>query len=390
MKLSNSNINITAYLLTFIGYMTLTLSLTLTSYLASALNLTEGATEVGISLSFFTFSLSAIFFATLSDIFTAKRVLLVSQIISISGLLTLGFTQHSTTMYAGFFLLGLGTGCYSSISRALISRNTLDKTHMKRSFAVLSTCIILAPVMSSYLVLLMTNFSWRAAYIAMAILEISLLSYSYSSLKIDAKHQVLIAKKKILTGFTHALSQRSYVINVIIAAAMFSFFLGVLMSAFRGLVADDLELNVKQFSLLFLICSISYIAGIFTFRFKANSSHKKRYNFGILAIIFILVIIYSIFTPSIYTLLTIYFICFFTGFLVPAATGNAMTDISKGHGSAAAMLTFSVAFFMAIWEFIRAHSSMSDYHFILMALWVTFIATFILKLITYLMPSKKP
>ncbi|WP_231138805.1 hypothetical protein [Francisella orientalis] len=48
-------------------------------------------------------------------------------------------------------------------------------------------------------------------------------------------------------------------------------------------------------------------------------------------------------------------ICYFLGFFIPMATGAAMSNITKGHGTAAAMITFSVALCMSIWGFLKAH-----------------------------------
>ncbi|AHB99093.1 MFS transporter [Francisella orientalis] len=69
------------------------------------------------------FSISAILFATLTDVFTEKRVLFFSQSLSIFGLICLGLSDNIYAVYVGFVSLGLGMGCYSSIARALISRN---------------------------------------------------------------------------------------------------------------------------------------------------------------------------------------------------------------------------------------------------------------------------
>lgn len=166
--------NLLAYFLTYVGYMTLTISMTLTPSLASNLYLSDYVTQIAMSLSFFMFSVSAILFATLSDVFTAKRVLLFSQSLSIFGLVCIGLSDSIYTVYIGFVSLGLGTGCYSSIARALISRNADNNSQMKKAYSVLSVMIIVAPIVSTYLALLLIPISWRAAYFCMATIEVVL------------------------------------------------------------------------------------------------------------------------------------------------------------------------------------------------------------------------
>ena len=216
----------------------------------------------------------------------------------------------------------------------------------------------------------------------MAGIELTLLIYSYSILKIDAKKQILIKPKNILDGFKHSFSQPRYIINVLMVSVMFSFYLGVLMSSFKGLFVDEIGVSIKYFSLLFLASSLIYILGVFSYRHKTSSTHKVKYNYGPLLILFVAILVYTVISLSISNVsITIYVICYILGFMIPLTTGAAMTNITKGHGSAAAFITFSVAFFMFVWEFARARLSISNYHFILLALWTTFIIVVLLKLL---------
>ncbi len=257
-------VNMLAYLLSYVGFMTLTLSMSLTPLLANTIHVNHSTTQIAMSLSFFMFSISAVIFATLSDIFTARKVLFIAQCLSITGLILLSISHDIYSMYIGFVIVGIGTGCYASISRAIISRNSTDKIQMKSAIAVISCCIIIAPVISTYLALVFIPISWRLAYVIMAIIEISLLLYSLPTLRTDAKKQVLILKTDILSGFKHALSQPTYVLNIITVAVLFSFYLGVLMSSFKGLIIDEFKLPISYFTILFLATSLIYILGIFS------------------------------------------------------------------------------------------------------------------------------
>ncbi|MED7819517.1 MULTISPECIES: MFS transporter [unclassified Francisella] len=382
--------NLLAYFLTYVGYMTLTISMPLISTLSASLDISEDEAQLAMSLSFFMFSLSAILFATLSDIFTAKKVLFLSQSLSITGLVILGIANNIHILYIGFVCLGLGTGCYSSIARALISRNADDITQMKKAYAILSITIIVAPIVSTYLVLCLIPISWRLAYFTMALIEVVLFIFSINILRIDAQNQILIPVSEILYGFVHALSKPRYLLNVMIAALLFSFYLGVLMSSYKGLLVDELDVSINVFTVIFLLASVFYILGILSFRMKADAVHKKRYRLGVLVLAFIFIILYSFLKVSLYsTVISLQLICYFLGFFVPLATGAAMSDITKNHGTAAAMVTFSVGFCMSIWGFVKAHVEMSNYHLILLALWVCFGLALLLKIVVVFIVDRK-
>lgn len=382
--------NLLAYFLTYVGYMTLTISMPLISTLSASLDISEDEAQMAMSLSFFMFSLSAILFATLSDIFTAKKVLFFSQSLSITGLVILGIANNIHILYIGFVCLGLGTGCYSSIARALISRNADNITQMKKAYAILSITIIVAPIVSTYLVLCLIPISWRLAYFTMALIEVVLFIFSINILRIDAQNQILIPASEILSGFVHALSKPRYLLNVMIAALLFSFYLGVLMSSYKGLLVDELDVSINVFTVIFLLASVFYILGILSFRMKADAVHKKRYRLGVLVFAFIFIILYSFLKVSLYsTVISLQLICYFLGFFVPLATGAAMSDITKNHGTAAAMVTFSVGFCMSIWGFVKAHMEMSNYHLILLALWVCFGLALLLKIVVVFIVDRK-
>lgn len=172
------------------GYMTITISITLTRSLASNLGLSDYVTQMAMSLSFFMFSISTILFATLSDIFTAKNYYF-PQSLSIFGLICLGLSDSIYVVYIGFVSLWLGTGCYSSITRALMSRNADNNNQMKKAYSVLSIMIIIAPIVSTYLALSLIPISWKFAYFCMAMIEILLFIFSVSILRTDTQKQIL-------------------------------------------------------------------------------------------------------------------------------------------------------------------------------------------------------
>jgi MFS family permease len=256
---------------------------------------------------------------------------------------------------------------------------------MKRSFAIMSCFVIISPVISAYLALMVIPVSWRLTYLFMALIELGVMIYSIPILRNDSTKQKLILRTDILSGFKHALSKPSYVINMVTVAILFSFYLGVLMSSFKNLVVHQLNMSINMFSILFLAASLIYILGIISYRFRSHVSHKRRYTVGILVILFFAILCYSLTNINVmYIIPILYIICYFIGFLAPLATGVAMSNISHGHGSAAAMITFAVTFFMALWEYMKAHLKLHSYDFILISLWIMFSILVVMKILQML------
>lgn len=101
----------------------------------------------------------------------------------------------------------------------------------------------------------------------MATIEMVLFIFSIKILTADDQRKIVISASKILSGFAHALSQPRYLLNVMIVAILFSFYLGVLMSSFKGLLVDELNMSIDVFTIVFLVTSLLYILGIFSYRF---------------------------------------------------------------------------------------------------------------------------
>ena len=385
-----SRIVLLSYMLTFVGYMTLTLSMSTLSDVANGIGLSLNSVQMAMSLSFLMFSFSAIFLSTLSDVLTARKILVFAQSISICGLLLLSVSLSEMFMYISFIMIGLGTGCYSSISRSMISRNTTSNTQMKKSFAVLSISIIIAPLASTYLFLIVNKISWRLVYVAMALIEIILFVYSRPILKSDQKRHHTIKIYQILSNFKGSLSQPMYVLNVVVVAVLFSLYLGVLVASLKNILTMQPNVvNGFEYSIIILGLSLLYILGVFTYRYNAAISHTLKFQIPFIILLFIAALAYSVFkVDTISTVICMYVICYCIGLITPLSTGMAMSVIKHGHGVAAAMLTFSVTFMMSIWWLIKANSTLSEYGFVVVAIWATFVVLILARVMLFFYTHK--
>jgi MFS transporter, DHA1 family, 2-module integral membrane pump EmrD len=194
-----------AYLLVFVGYMTLTLSLPLVGMKHASLPGTTADLRYGLSLLFLMFSVSAISLSRLADIVGARRVLAFAQPVSIIGLLIVAASTHVWIMYLGFFLMGAGTGCYSSIARLIISKHTGSATSMRKAFALFSIWVMVAPLCSMHLMIAFAHMHWRLGYVAMAVIELALLVLVACILKKRAIQKDSMHLAPILKGYGYCL-----------------------------------------------------------------------------------------------------------------------------------------------------------------------------------------
>ncbi|AWF80437.1 hypothetical protein BTJ40_06215 [Microbulbifer sp. A4B17] len=128
--------------------MTLMLSMPLSDAITSSLGVQSSHIQLGISMLYLMFSISAIVISILSDLFSAERTLKYAQLMSIFGLFIIANTHSLTTFYLGCALVGGGTGCYSSIGRSVMLRHAQNPEAVKKRTSFISLTIIVAPILS--------------------------------------------------------------------------------------------------------------------------------------------------------------------------------------------------------------------------------------------------
>ncbi|MBK2123877.1 MFS transporter [Fangia hongkongensis] len=377
-----SVINFTANILTLVGYMTLTLSLSLTSDVARHLSLSHSAVLSAISALFMIYSISAIILASASDVIGASKVLNVVQVISIIGLVIVSLAQNLGMLYLGFILMGIGTGPYASIARSFVSRHAINALQMKKSYSLLSICIVVAPLLSSLMARTLATESWRLAYIAMAVIELALLISCRGVLLYDKSSQKLIKLNTIIKNFAYIFSARGYAINLIMLVFVFSFYIQIIMANASGLLQGTLNMTAVAFNIVLCLITLFYILGILSYRRMTEVAHRIVYRFILLALFVIFAVLFSTLPYSaLYLSIALILLSFCAGYIAPLSTGSAMLYIERGHGSAAAAVSFTVTFGVSVWTFIQAHLAWDVYDFMLLGLWVTVIGSVLITLI---------
>ncbi len=351
--------------------MTLTISLPLLSFIAKYLNISYADAQYGVSVLFFTFSLSAIFLSSLSDMLGTFAVLKYAQLLSIVGLWILCFSQTKTIFLLGCFCLGCGTGCYASNARALISRHALNEESMKKSFATMSILIILAPIVSSYLAMTANVLNWRFAYAAMAFIEIILAIYALWVLSHEDTSYRHKKVSNLILGFVDCLKQKIFFLNMIFLGIGLSIFMQLFIANIHQLLINEREISVAHFEMLLLLMSIMYIIGILFFRKFGIKLPSYLIRISLMLMLVMGALIFSFSHSLTLIMLGIYIVCAALGFAVPFGTSSGMSVIKHHHGSAAALFTFSFACISGVWSIIQTHLLIGTKDFISLGLWVS-------------------
>lgn len=360
-----------AYALSLVSYMTLMLSVPLISTIAESLKVNVNDIHLGMSLLFFLFSLSAILFSVLSDIFGAYTTLKFAQVTSLLGLLLLANTHDITVFYLGCILIGAGTGCYSPIGRALLLRHTNNPKAIKIFTSKISICVIIAPILASILARGMTFFNWHYAYYCMFIIELVLLIVSQIILKNDSQQSLLI--RNIKKTLWHCLSQKNFVLNTLSTGIGYAVFMQTIMGNAQSILSQTRVVGYNQMNEIVLGLSAVYIIGIFTFRRLIHLDNLPfvRLLFVTLFLFGSGLLFYSK-THFVLSITALYIISFTIGFLNPMSSSFAMANIKLGQGMASALLTFAFALVSSLYSLAQANLMLSNEQFTLGSMFVSF------------------
>ena len=149
-------------------------------------------------------------------------------------------------------------------------------------------------------------------------------------------------------------------------------------------------MNLVAFNIFIFGLALMYVVGAITYRLSAHASQHTFYR-GILMVLLVGCATYFSIAPItlLHMTLSILFLCFCAGFIAPLSTGDAMSKISEGHGSAAAIISFSGGLAMSIWAFVQSNLSITHYEFIKLGLWITVILTIVINVVIIALQLKK-
>ena len=344
--------------------MTLTLSLPLSSALSTLAFLTSDKVHTGISILFFGFSLSAIVLSRLADMLGISKVLLKAQCLSILGLLVLACCYTSWQWYVGCLCVGLGTGCYSSISRMILARHAKDSASLRRALTLFSLLLVFSPILSTHLAMLSLMYNWRLAYALMALIELALMFGVWFILSSNPLVESKSNTESFLQGYLYCLKKRIFLFNLVLVGLTISLYIKVFQGNSYLIFMQAIHLGAASISYGMASLSVCYVLGILSCRWLPVSAPIKLIR---LSLCVLLLVSAAILYQDPYSLLLLLALClssYCLGFLVPLSTSSGLKVIDHSFGAASALFTCSFALVSAIFALVHQILSFKIIHFV--------------------------
>lgn len=352
--MSTKYIFLLSYGLVLVAYMTLTLSMPLVGLSLPGTGYSSIAFEHGVSILFIMFSLSAILLSSYSDMVGAFYVLRFAQPCSILGLVLLGLSHSALMMYIGFFILGIGTGCYSSIARLLIAKYSATPLQLKNGFSYFSIIIMSAPLAAIHLMLAYMLCYWRYAYFTMAGIEFILMLFVLNMLSTQQTSSSNISWNNLVQGYLFCIKKPMFTINMLSVGVTTALIINVLFGHAHQLFVLQYHLSKHMFSMLMLALTLIYILGIIIFRLLPTNVPYIFIRFVATLSMLIACVLFCNSHTQDMIIFSSCLLCLSVGILSPLTTTTGMAVINKNHGAGAALFTFSFALLSGIWSYIHA------------------------------------
>ena len=291
-----------SYALVLIGYMTLTISLPIVTIIIKNTGVYSVYLYNAISILFISFSISAIYLSCVADSKGPYKVLKYSQICSISGLFFVALSSDIIIFYIGFILIGLGTGCYSSIGRMLLSIQYTNIVSLKKAFSYFSALVVLGPMFSGYMAVMLVTYSWRIVFIGMAVIEVLLLicvrlvigCYKYQGLV------EVFNSRTIVAGYIYCLKSKYYFINVIFVGISVATFVKILNGNMHDILIIGFDTSRTFYTNIMLGLTFGYIAGVVVLRFFPKNLDLYKARIWLCLLFLISSIIFCVTTKSLF------------------------------------------------------------------------------------------
>ena len=368
--------------------MTLTISLPIIHIIADQTHTAIYIIHTSISLLFFMFSLSAIFLSRVADIVGPYHVLKFSQISSIIGLVLISFAYLPWMFLLGFFLVGSGTGCYSSIARLLISKHSKDHHSMRKSFSFISMLVVIAPIISAFISLHSTNYSWRLTYWIMSTLELMLLIAVKIMLSESKQNMHTNKRQSLLSGYIFCLKKPYFTLNMVLAGAGIAVFIKLLIGNAHPIIVGQMHMSELFYSRTILFMSISYIIGVYMFRILPKNAPLEYVRVASCIILIVTAVLLPPAQSTTYIIGIMLFYCFVVGLLVPMSSSLALIVIEEHQGAAAALLTFSFAIISALLSVLQTHFNINVVVFTNNTLLTSSVISLIISTLLYVQRKK--
>lgn len=328
------------YLLTVLGYMSLSMTLPIV-HIIGAQNPNLGAIiHHALPLLFICFAISALIFGRLADIWCHTKVLTLTQSMAFWGFVSMALNQnHPSWIPFASMAIGLGTGCYTAIARKLILSQCKDHGTLKTYFSTYSLLAVLAPFLSAQLNVHTAMIDWHLSYACMASLELMMLIAVTLFLPRQHNNQHTWSLSIWSEGYVASLMNQQFFFNMlnigIIVTLYVKLFIGHAHHLAQWLYPHDL------FAFIWISggMTMAYICGILGFRQAHHSWSNTIIRRGALTLILISALGFHDTTIPWLNITEIIIGCLGLGFMAPLTSSAGMHALKQHIGTAASLYT---------------------------------------------------
>ncbi|MGI9434315.1 MAG: multidrug effflux MFS transporter [Geminicoccaceae bacterium] len=223
-----------------------------------------GLTQLVLSLSILANAIATLAYGPLSDRYGRRPVMIAGMLIFIVGSTLCVIAPSIGFLIGARILQSAGAAAGMVLARAII-RDLYDREQAASAIAYLTMAMVVAPMISPLFgALLIDQFGWRAIFIAMTILGVTLIWLVWLGLRETRPSKAAgEASTALLRGAQQLLGQATFVRYMLQSTFAISTFFAFISGAAYFLI-DVLDRSATEYGLLFMVVSGSFMVGNLT------------------------------------------------------------------------------------------------------------------------------
>lgn len=327
--------------LSMIGFLATDMYLPAFEAIRMDLNTTENKVSASLSLFLGGYALAQLIWGPISDHFGKRTAILSGLLLFVLSSIAI-FVSDSVLLILAFRLTQAIGVCAAAVSWQALAIDYYPIEKTKRVFATIMPLVALSPALAPLLgTVLQEHFGWRSIFIALALIALLLMAYTFTlskktkpndnEIKVASKSYLSFLKSKVFTG------------NVIIyASCTASFFAWLTGSPF---ILHNLGYSASVIGWSYVPQTIAFLIGGFGYRYVSTKIENEVilpkplivYSICMVALFLEAILL----TPNL-TLILIPFclMAFVNGACYPIVVSDALTPFQQHSGKASALLNF--------------------------------------------------
>lgn len=299
-------------------------------------------TQLTLTLFFLGFAGAQLLFGPMSDRYGRKPVLIIGLGLYAAVSLGCAFATGIESLQAGRFLQGI-VACVGPVVGRAVVRDRVDGQSAAAAFAVLGTALAIVPALAPAIGgLIEVNIGWRANFVLLAVLSVTLLALSAIRLPetLVEKNMDAVRPGKLLRNYATLLMTPYFMGQVLVSSLAFAgFFAYVTESPFLVIGELGISADIYGFLMIFTVTGYatgSFFAGRMLHRWSARRMILSGYLFLLAGASLLWLLSDELTLVRLILPMMIYTVGF--GMVIPSSMAEALRPFPRLAGSASAIL----------------------------------------------------